>query len=197
MSVIVCVKGAGRVCMACDSQATNNGAKATLGRAAAKIHRRGTLVFGAPSLAIIDAVRWHMPEPGELAVPLQDWAATVFIPWLRGWLKDRDLMERSKDGELFLPAGVFVAHGGDYALVDTGSGVIVFDDAFRAMGSGWGEAHGAMWQAMSDADGTEYMHDRRSADAAVTEYIARQGVLAAIALDSGCGPPVVVEWTHP
>lgn len=195
MSVIVAVTDGKRVCMACDSQATNNGSKATLNGSSAKIIRKGAMLFGSSHLCVLDMIRYNLENP-LTTMPLSEWAGMVFVPWLLGALNARGLMEKSQDGSVEFPSGIFIGHGGEFVLVDRGTGIVSFARQFAGMGSGWLEAQGAMWQLLADADGAiEYMHDKRSADMAHLEYVATRGVLAACALDSACGPPVHVEWT--
>jgi ATP-dependent protease HslVU (ClpYQ) peptidase subunit len=73
---------------------------------------------------------------------------------------------------------MLVAHKGEFLLVDKNIGTIGFSEPFSAIGSGWCEARGAMWA-----------HNLVVGKLADADAIACMGVEAAIALDSGCGPP--------
>lgn len=199
MTVIVAVRDGTRVCMACDSQATNNGAKATL--AHGKIVRYGATLFGCGDLTLMNAVRHAMPtEVGlsamamDVTQPLATWAACEFVPWLIEHLTKRGLMDKDSDGAAEFPGSIMLARGSEFVLVDKNTGIVEFAESYAASGSGMYDARGAMW-ALSHADelGDEFF----AAHEAEAETLARAGVSAAIANDNGCGPPVCVEWTQP
>jgi ATP-dependent protease HslVU (ClpYQ) peptidase subunit len=200
VTVIVAVRTVDRVCMACDSQATNStGYGAPLSQP--KIVRRGTALYGVSGgLALTNWSRFLAPPGPAVSLPsgfsLVEWATTIVAPALRAFGADAKLAE-VRDGASWMDIALMVAHGNQWCVVEGDGGVLQLDVPFHAVGSGAKEARGAMWLASRDADGEELMLKVKDADAAVAQYIATQGVLAACALDTNCGPPVQVEWAGP
>ena len=179
MTVIVAVSDGERVCMACDSQATNNGSKLTL--ATSKIVRRGPVLFGPCDGPTIGAIRYQMPEPPQ-SLDLEQWVRTEWLPWLRELQRGERILETDNGAEK-LRCQTLIACGAVMLAVDYSGHAVRTSEPFIATGSAWCEARGAMWAAGA----RERVID--------PEGVARVGVEAAIALDSGCGPPVRVEWT--
>ncbi|HMI36950.1 MAG TPA: hypothetical protein VK505_04925 [Steroidobacteraceae bacterium] len=170
--------------MACDSQASNNGAIGVL--ADSKIIRHGpVLVACEGSFAITQLVRYEtIPECSRTLddMDLADWAANAFVPAIRKHLKERDLLRRVNDS-LEFPGMTLIARGPEWLLIDSAGSIVRFLNEWWAIGSGAAEARGAMFAA-SVAEG------------ATADEIADLGVAAAIALDDGCCAPIRHEWTE-
>lgn len=192
MTVIVAVTDGERVCMACDSQSSNNNCRATLARP--KIVRIGPLLVGAEgTMAVGDFLRYrYVIGAWGKEVELAAWCGTTLADDLRNHLRERDLMEKRGD-RTEMPGQLLIAKGGEFLILDTGGSVVQVASPFWAIGSGGPEARGAMWAAWPASEvmhlATNQLHPRE-------ETVARAGVEAAIALDYGCGPPVHVEWTE-
>lgn len=127
--------------------------------------------------------------PTDAYDALQRWAVVEFVPWLRAFLKERDAFEM-KDGAPWIPGEAIIACGTEFVTIDRGGGVYVHAANYASIGSGANEARGAMWALREQISPPDV-----SLWAPAPEHVARAGVEAAIALDDGCGPPVVVEWT--
>lgn len=184
MSVIVAVSDGKRVCMACDSLATNNGSAITL--ADPKIVRRGPMLFGPCDGPTIQAIKYMMPEqlvenaPADLA----QWAVVEFVPWLRAHQKEQVILE-VEDGQHKLRSRILVAHRGDVVDIDPLGYAVRSVDGIVAYGSGWCEARAAIM-------GAKVVKPDLAAD-----NLAILGVGIAIETVNGCGPPIVHEWTEP
>lgn len=186
MTCIVAIAETGRVWMAADAQASNNGA--VMINAAPKIVQRETLgrtLFGSDgSLWLGDAFRYGILPVRHAGQSLAEWCAVELGPWLR---------ERASEGNRWYDRNggkewngqTLVANGSDLVLVDSAGSVVVPIGGRWAIGSGGAEARGALW-AM-DRDGSAMLAHQR----------ATLAVAAACALDDGCREPIECVCTAP
>lgn len=182
MSVIVAIARDSRVCMAADSQATNNGSKLQLARTTAKIVRLGDFLFSISSLPVGEFLRRRCSVSPLAGLGL-DQAAALLADSLRQDFKERALLE-VREGQSYLPGEIIVARGSEFVILDSLGSVMRADHPWWALGSGGPEARAVLYALCRD-------------DTRDTEWIARLAVDAACALDNGCSPPIVVEWTNP
>lgn len=196
MTCIVAVSDGKRVCMACDSRAVRNGSYMTA--AEPKITRIGSLLIGADgNLMAGEFLRRHWRPDAIVASQSTDdlahYVSHQLVPLLWEWWAKRQQIEDGVHGKKEAPSNLIVARGGEMFEVDATGCIFRYASPFMAIGSGSGEAMGAMWSHRDFIGAGDTSDDA----AANTETVARTGVEAACALDSGCGPPVVVEWTEP
>lgn len=186
MTCIVAIKECGRVWMAADSQATNNGA--VLIHGLSKIVQRDTFgrtLFGSDgSLWLGDAFRYGVLPTRHAGQSLAEWCAAELAPWLHAKATEgQRWIDRSNGKEW--NGQTLVANGSDLVLVDAGGSIVVPASGRWAIGSGGAEARGALW-AM-DRDGSAMLAHQR----------ATLAVAAACALDDGCGGPIECVCTVP
>jgi ATP-dependent protease HslVU (ClpYQ) peptidase subunit len=183
VSVIVAVRDATRVCMACDSLAVNNSAKMTL--ATSKMARNGRFIFGASDGPTIQTIRHLARDWWEQKISstsdFEAWVLMVFLPFLRGALREQRIL-CTKDGCEELRCNILIASGARFVCIDTAGFAVSTEAAYHAIGSGWYDARSAMWAAPSGMG---------------SEAVARLGVEAAIKHDESCGPPILTLWTGP
>jgi ATP-dependent protease HslVU (ClpYQ) peptidase subunit len=198
MSVIVVVSDGIRCCMACDSQTTNNGAKAQL--ADPKIaSAQGILFAGEGVLAFDHYIKRESAKGEPKWVGLTDLnvIAAAIADDFRAWLRDRDMLVKTDEHNAELPGQILVAKGAEFRVIDGGGYVVKLARPWHAIGSGGGEARGALHALTVDSAGTEAIVKQAGGAPLTVEYIARAAIEAACALDDGCSPPVHVMWTEP
>lgn len=177
------VKHANKVYMAADSQATHNGC--VLVHGLPKIVERDGFLFASDgSLWLGDACRYLDLPVWTDGVPLAQWCAIHFGPWLRACANQGNHWVDRSGGKEW-NGQTFVARGGELCLVDAGGGVIVPAGSWWAIGSGGAEARGAM-SALEDAPDCYAPLDGNLSP----RDILSMAVGAAILLDDGCCGPV-------
>ena len=182
MSVIAVYSDGTRCCMACDSQASNGGAKAIM--KGSKIVERNGWLFGAEGSPVAQQAIEYDLSPASLLEhdPLAHWAAVDFYPWLYSKLKSRGQLV-PVSGRDELPGQILIARKSEFVLLDTIGAVVEFATDFWAIGSGGAEARGAMYA--------------RELDNGHSDQIVSEAVAAACALDDGCSKPIHFEWSKP
>lgn len=186
MSIITAVRDGKRVCMACDSQGTNDGSIITL--QGSKIVRRGKFLFGACDGNTMQTIK-HLielnPEDWDPEIDSLEafewWVHGRFLPALRKIQGVDKVLPTVHDSVQETRAQIMIAHGPRFVCVDTVGFVICPEAPYHAIGSAWCEARGAMWGSLCSDAG----------------FTARLGVQAACYLDNGCSPPIRSEWTEP
>ena len=135
MTVIVAVNDGARVCMACDSQATNNGAIAILARP--KIKKiAGCLVGGDGSFATLDAfARSEFASQSVNGDDLDHWLRGTLCPWLWQSQREAGRLRRVQDYDE-MAGSLLVACGSQFRIVDSVGGVVHLASPWWAIGSG-------------------------------------------------------------
>lgn len=193
MTCIVAVKdhANGRVVMACDSQASNGGAVVSLG--ACKVVTRDGFLFGSDGPAwLTNFYRYGaLPSwPQECCPTLEAWCVMHLAQYL---CAEATLRNRWKDGDFGgknWGGQTLVARGDSFVLMGSDGGVLTPKQGWWAIGSGGSEARGAIFGMGRTADDSG---PELSADFAALSAV--RAVRAAIALDDGCGGPVIVKTT--
>lgn len=187
MTCIVAIKSNGRVVMAADSQASNNGI--VFISSTPKIVRRDGFLFASDgALWLGDFFRyvklpeWPVVGANGMQATLAEWCSTLLGPLLRAAAAERNEW-RDVNGAKEYGGQTLVAHGGELVLIDSGGSVIVPADGWWAIGSGGAEARGAIHYATNTV-------------ADIADIIAEGAVQVAIALDNGCAGPIQTEWTE-
>lgn len=185
MTVIAVASDGKRCVMAADSQATNNGQVAIMGRTKV-IVRTGayqcTLLGCAGSLKLCDLLEYLPDAVLEAVRPtFHEWLVRDLSPAIHAGCVAHGLMVKRNDGDEW-PGNVLVARGGKFALLEGQGGVLTFDRPWHAMGSGGAEARGVL----------QYLYARRPANI-VTAVVA--AVEAACCLDDKCSLPSTIAST--
>lgn len=172
MTVVAAVKAMGRVHMACDSQATNNGT--IMYPAESKIVTRGRYLLGGEGTIAMQS--WFRTAPQALFKPhragLVDWVDRIFGPaTLEHFTKIGQLTDRRE-----LPGQAIIACGSEFVVMDA-AGHPVSPGPWWAIGSGGPEARGALFVCSA--------YGRNPAD--WPETASR----AATHLDDGCGGQIL------
>ena len=181
MTVVVAVSDGTRVCVASDSQITDNG-HVIIGDS--KIIRHGEALFacdGAQRLG--DLIRYNPPPMENLPqMGLARWACTDFVRWLKAEVEADKITMGDADGRFRIPGSTLIAYKNECAVIGKDGAYVARD--WVAIGSGRTEASGAVW--------AELQHEHWQAD-----EVAMMGVRAAIEMDDGCSEPIHHKWTKP
>lgn len=182
MTCIVGVSDGTRVCVASDSQTTDNGHRLTIEH---KVHRHCDVIIGADGRgSLMDLFRYCSPPKFSQTENLAAWAFRDLVPWMLGEFERRSMFDEDRAKGWPFPGSMILAWKSDVLIVALDGQVIRPERMWCAIGSGRAVASGAIWQALQ----SEHWQ---------ADQVARAGVEAACEMDSGCGLPVRHYWTRP
>lgn len=180
MTVVVAVSDGTRVCMASDSQTTDNGHCITV---ANKVFKHGQVLVGADGKgSIIDLFRYCSPPEYKGMENIAAWAFRDLVPWMHAEMERRSILDEDKSKGWPFPGSVILAHAERALIVALDGQIVEPERRWCAIGSGRAIASGAIHHALN-------------ADDWKADEVAIAGVEAACAMDNGCGLPIKHYWT--